>query len=374
MQNIIHVFTTPNSFNGDILLYRRNRLFQYLLNSTDTKKAIWIASSRLRGHSEKLFVSQNHERCEQWQVTDIKSLVKFNPILQHHILKHVKKQHDPSNRYYLWYTYPAFSGLLKLNLWEKVIYDCSDYWVEAEQANNPILNKMKRWMIARSERDIVNKADHIFTTSTYLEKHIKRMGRDQVLTIENGVEFDRYHHTMNSSLNNDKPTLGFIGGLKPWKIDFSLLLNLSRNRPEWNIKIVGPYYGERTADFLALIEQPNVIWIDGIPYAQVPEMISTFDVGILPYLENDYNQGVFPLKMYEYLACGKPVVGCGLPSTTHRQATNIYEHVEGRVEPFIAACERALQVSDKDISRRLDMARSADWNAKFEYMWTVVNS
>src|SRR5690606_1360861 len=115
-----------------------------------------------------------------------------------------------------------------------------------------------------------------------LEKHIKRMGRDQVLTIENGVEFDRYHHTMNSSLNNDKPTLGFIGGLKPWKIDFSLLLNLSRNRPEWNIKIVGPYYGERTADFLALIEQPNVIWIDGIPYAQVPEMISTFDVGILP--------------------------------------------------------------------------------------------
>ena len=209
------------------------------------------------------------------------------------------------------------------------------------------MNKLKRKMITRSESEIVKSADICFASSKILQKRLEIIGGKKVTVIENGVDYQHFNRlSTEAPTSNVSQTLGFIGGLKPWKIDFKLLLELGAVRTDWHLVIVGPFYGERNSVFNELIQQSNVTHLGEVSYNQAPEVIRTFDVGLLPYLENEYNQGVFPLKLYEYLACGKPVVGCGLPSTVHCQSEGVYEHVKNDLEAFAAACDRAIRMAN----------------------------
>ncbi len=75
--------------------------------------------------------------------------------------------------------------------------------------------------------------------------------------------------------------------------------------------------------------------------------------------------GVFPLKLYEYLACGLPVVGCGLPSTEGRIEEGLYVHTAGRAEAVTRACEQALKWEGY-LKKRREAAKDEDWQEKFK--------
>lgn len=76
------------------------------------------------------------------------------------------------------------------------------------------------------------------------------------------------------------------------------------------------------------------------------------DIGIMPYKNSPYNDAVFPLKLFEFLAAGKPVVGCNLSSTSKIKRPFVYEYVEGS-DPadFIAACDALLAATAADHMR-----------------------
>jgi teichuronic acid biosynthesis glycosyltransferase TuaH len=91
--------------------------------------------------------------------------------------------------------------------------------------------------------------------------------------------------------------------------------------------------------------------------------MNSLDVGLMPYREIEYNKAVFPLKFYEYLASGLPVVGCGLPSTERYTQKGIYVHTSNQLSDFSDACAEVLAGND-DTEARKEIAAEADWESK----------
>ena len=374
----VHVIVAPSAYHKDPLKYRRHQLVRFLLENQETK-IIWVCSDeglfetiRKRLKSESLA-----DGIVEIDVFDFKNIVKNIEYLQTTLLKTIEKYYinNKQKKYYLWYTYPAFSSLIKLGIWDKVIYDCSDLWNEmVYEKKTSCLQRIKKQIFARTEKKIVERSDQCFASSSFLFQRLARK-HSNVMLIENGVDYYHFQNVNVSRLaQHDRvPTIGFIGGLKPWKVDFRLLAELAVSKRDWNIAVIGPLYGEQTEEIRYLIAQSNVKYTPYVPYEKVPEVIQTFDVGLLPYLENEYNQAVFPLKLFEYLAVGVPVVGCGLPSTLNYASENIYVHVPSRVQDVIAACESLMVKRNEHIEERRALARQADWKQKFELMWHAVN-
>jgi glycosyltransferase involved in cell wall biosynthesis len=104
---------------------------------------------------------------------------------------------------------------------------------------------------------------------------------------------------------------------------------------------------------------PNVHLVDAVPSNDIPAYVAAFDVGIIPFVVDDLTRGVSPLKMYEYLAAGVPVVATPLPvcdahpmvrtaSTPEDFAARITEAVEERADEFAADAEAAADAASWD--------------------------
>ena len=113
-----------------------------------------------------------------------------------------------------------------------------------------------------------------------------------------------------------------------------------RPRPEWQLLLVGAldltgYPGK--ADALAAL--PNVHWLGRLPAPQVPSAIASMDVCLLPYERNEWTANIDSLKLYEYLACGKPVVSTDVPAA---RAFEPLVRIADDPALFVAAIEAAL--------------------------------
>ncbi len=111
-----------------------------------------------------------------------------------------------------------------------------------------------------------------------------------------------------------RPRIGYVGALNE-KIDFDLLASVARRRPEWHFVLVGGLDltgNPHKADGLAAL--PNVHWTGRVGVEQVPHAIAAMDVCLLPYEQNPWTAAIDSLKLYEYFACGRPVVATDVPA------------------------------------------------------------
>ena len=112
-----------------------------------------------------------------------------------------------------------------------------------------------------------------------------------------------------------RPRLVFTGAVVATKLDLQLLAGLAGLRPEWSIALVGPVgSGDPRTDVSALDAAPNIHLLGLRPHEELPLVLRGADVGIIPYAVNDLTTGIFPMKVYEYLGAGVPVVATPLPS------------------------------------------------------------
>src|SRR4030095_3266923 len=99
------------------------------------------------------------------------------------------------------------------------------------------------------------------------------------------------------------------------KLDLDLLEGVARARPDWTIALVGPVgAGDPLTGISALGGLPTVPLLGPRPYVALPEVLRGADVALVPYAINDLTRSVFPMKVYEYLAAGLPVVTTPLPA------------------------------------------------------------
>jgi glycosyltransferase involved in cell wall biosynthesis len=158
------------------------------------------------------------------------------------------------------------------------------------------------------------------------------------------------------------PRLVFTGAVVATKLDLDLLEGVARARPDWTIALVGPVgAGDPLTDISALEGLPNVHLLGPRPYVALPEVLRGADVALVPYAINDLTRSVFPMKVYEYLAAGLPVVTTPLPALA--DTTGVL--VAADAPATVAAIERALTEDGQGARRARSAAvRQNSWDAR----------
>jgi len=176
------------------------------------------------------------------------------------------------------------------------------------------------------------------------------------LLVPNGADFDHFarprafrplHHLA-------RPIVGYHGMIGDW-LDVPLLAEAARARPDWSFVLVGPRQG---FGWLPLARLDNVHLLDAVAYCGLPCLVQDFDVGCIPFRPGPLTASTDPVKLYEMLAAGRPVVASGL---------------EGNWEGVITAapgCPLApvleVALADANPTRAQNFARENTWDQRFE--------
>jgi glycosyltransferase involved in cell wall biosynthesis len=196
------------------------------------------------------------------------------------------------------------------------------------------------------ERELLARADVVFTGGSSLFE-AKKDRHSNVHCFPSSV--DRAHFCKARARLFDpadqedlpRPRLGFYGVIDE-RFDTELLDGVAAMRPDWSFVMVGPVVKISEDD---LPRRPNIHYLGGKTYGELPAYLSGWDVALMPFAMNESTQFISPTKTPEYLAGGKPVV-----STPIKDVVRHYGQLEGvRIasdpNAFVEACEAALELS-----------------------------
>ena len=268
----------------------------------------------------------------------------------------------------LWTYNPLTSFLLKLESFKTIVYHCVDE-IKAQPG-------MPVDIIETGDRELVSKSDLVFVTSPkLLEK--RRPLNPETHYFPNVADYDHFSKAMNAhtAVPQDlssipTPRIGFIGAISGYKVDFSLLRFIADEKPEWSIVLIGKIgEGEPMTDASVIENVPNIHLLGPRTYSELPSYLKGFDVALLPNRLNEYTESMFPMKFFEYLSAGKPVVSVNLP------ALRDYRHVVSvAISPreFVQKINTILAGNCPDIIDRLAVAKNNTYASRTENMLKIV--
>ncbi|MBN3805312.1 glycosyltransferase family 1 protein [Paraburkholderia sp. Ac-20336] len=166
-----------------------------------------------------------------------------------------------------------------------------------------------------------------------------------------------------------EPRLVYHGVLSDFKVDFPLLLQTAQARPQWQWVIIGEEREGQRSELLAqLARLPNVHLLGYRPYGVLPQYLRGMRVGVLPTLLNEYTRSMFPMKFYEYLAAGLPVVSTPLDFAKEPRAGL---EVGGDAHAFIAAIETQLARGKLSADEARAAVGENTWETRLDKMLAI---
>ncbi len=172
-----------------------------------------------------------------------------------------------------------------------------------------------------AEAQLIKRADIVFVTATTL-LDMCRNHNQETHYLPNVVDAEHFGRAFQDAplpadlVEIPEPRLVYHGVLSDFKIDFELLLACAHRRPAWQWVLIGEEREGQRSDLVAeLAALPNVHCLGYRAYKILPDYLRGMQVGLLPTRLNDYTRGMFPMKYFEYLAAGLPVVSTRLPFT-----------------------------------------------------------
>ena len=241
-----------------------------------------------------------------------------------------------------------------------VIYDCvDDHAAQAGPDRNPS-------RVKEEEKAIMRRADLMTVTSQKLlnDKLGKSRRVELVLNAGNVELFLKPADKALAALELQKlrrPILGSIGSLDTYKIDIEMLEEAACLRPDWSFVLVGKPVVDKEGQVGRLQHLKNVVILPAIPQELAPAYVAWFDICLIPYRVNKYNEASFPLKFWEFMASGKPIVAAGVPEL--KQYQGLISYVEGAKE-LITEADKLLKQPDQQCYKRVDMAREHSWEKR----------
>ena len=243
-------------------------------------------------------------------------------------------------------SHPFWQPLLERLPDLEVAYDCLDCVSIHAPGSETRLTEL-----AQKEKWLIHRAKHVFAVSTHL---LQQMGDpEKCLYLPNAVPGDWFSEPFPSVT---EPVVGFHGALYEW-IDYDLLAEVADAFPEFKLRLAGPVRNPQTVRELR--RRSNVELLPSLPFREMPELIKTFQVGLIPFLDNEVAKCADPLKTYEYLSMGKPVL-----SSVPLNFTNPFVFHAPR-ECFVGKLRELLQTrTDGETCRR--SIRRETWETRAE--------
>jgi len=250
---------------------------------------------------------------------------------------------------------------------DKIVYDCVD-----DHARQAGVDR-NSGRVVDEEAKIMDQADLVTVTSRYLYRR-KKKSNDNVQLVMNAGDVDLYIKEKKrkpQSLRGIRgPILGMVGALDDYKVDFAMLYKVATRQSDWNLVFIGaPVVDQRSRWLKRLSKLKNVYLLGAIEKEKVPAYVHSFDVCLIPYRANKYNEASFPLKFWEFMATGKPIVVTGLPEL--KEYRNLIGYAK-RYKDFVHETERALRSPVFGSEERRREAKRHSWDRRVEELSKLV--
>lgn len=270
----------------------------------------------------------------------------------------------------LWLFLPSLVGLVGRLDEKLVVYHCID-----EHAANPNVpsQQVREW-----EARLLKAADIVFTSSSTLYE-AKRAFNPNSFYLPNVADTELFAQARDASLpipdelkDFPHPMAGYVGNISAYKVDVDLLCEVAQRKFDMPFVLIGPVgRGDPSTDVSKLRAQSNIVLLGDRPYQEIPRYIKAFDVCLIPFNQNESNRGSLPMKFFEYLGAGKPVVATDLP--TLAEFRDFFYPVHNADE-FVRALGSAISEDAAKVQARMQLARRYSWSARMQELGTLVNA
>jgi glycosyltransferase involved in cell wall biosynthesis len=276
----------------------------------------------------------------------------------------------PGERLILWLTHPL--QVFALDAFPKralLCYDWTDDWAEFDWL--PVDDREE--LIAWNDR-IVRQADVVFAVSEGLTRRARALN-NHVYRAPNATDWDVIGAASQSDgpaapelASLRRPIIGYTGQVAD-KMDYGLIRAIAEARPDWSFVFIGKVWSSRRTEVEALAELSNICFLGFRPYEQLPAYLRGFDVCIIPHLVNRLTRSMNPIKLFDYLATGKPIVSTSVAGVG--EFADVVRVADGP-EEFVAALEATLVEDGALAAQRLLYAQANTWPVRAEQMWRVI--
>jgi glycosyltransferase involved in cell wall biosynthesis/SAM-dependent methyltransferase len=279
------------------------------------------------------------------------------------LLSSQKMQEELEISAFSFIVFPSWARLvlaLKQKYGWPIIYDCLDDYYGFGNVNKAGIDE---------ELNLFRNSDLVLTTSSFLYKKARKI-TDKTLYIPNAGEFDHFKQpTQNDLLKNiKKPIAGYYGAIADW-FDNETIEYVATRRPDVNFVFIGHTFGSNIA---TLEKLSNVHFLGEKPYRELPLYLYHFDVCLIPFKPTPLIEATHPVKFYEYLASGKPVISTRL--TELIQFGNLC-YLSSDKEEFLINLDMALVENDPQmVSRRIEFASKNTWENRFSFLYPEVKT
>lgn len=264
----------------------------------------------------------------------------------------------------LWTQDPRAATLVGRLPVERLVYDLTDDWAAFET------DPGRRAAVQREIESLAARAEVVLACSRPLEQAARAWGVP-VEYVPNAVEPPGPPALRPPDLDGlARPLLGYAGTLHVSRLDVELLARAAELRPAWSFALLGPNQ-LGPAECERLLGLPNVDHLGVRPHAEVRSYLEAFDVCLLPHRITEFSRSLDPLKVYEYLAAGRPVVAT---PTGNVPDLAVHLALATGAEELVAAAERAMaeDSSDRADARRTAVA-GATWEARAQQIERVLD-
>jgi glycosyltransferase involved in cell wall biosynthesis len=247
----------------------------------------------------------------------------------------------------------------------KILYDCVD-----ELSGFSGVVDVAR--VLREEKDLVTNSSIVIVTSQALLQKLSKLNSN-CYYVPNGADVTHFLKATKASEKIPEidhlrhPIIGYIGHIADW-CDVDLVCRLAELHPEYSVLIVGPV-SARSGGLEKFKRHPNITLVGVKKYEVLPKYLAYMDVCLIPFKINRLTLAVNPVKLYEYLAAGKPVVSTALPEVCNNASEFVY--VGKNREDFIRKVEEAVEEPKKPgyeamVAGRVRFAEDNSWEKRID--------
>ncbi|HET9102964.1 MAG TPA: glycosyltransferase [Solirubrobacteraceae bacterium] len=258
----------------------------------------------------------------------------------------------------LWAYVPQAEALLPVLGPARIVYHCVDDIASQEGIDEASFNA--------AEARFVPRADLVLASAPPLAERMRSLS-EHVVLMPNVADTELFSTALDPGpldpglAELPAPRIVFVGALAARKVDFDLVAAIASARPDWSVVLVGPVgLGDPSTDVGALEAMPNVHLLGVRRQRELPAILRGAAAGLIPYRSSRLTASIFPMKLYEFLSAGVPLVACGLPSV---RGIDGVELVDGAAEAVVAL-ERAIGATGQ---RRRELSAAAaghSWSAR----------